>query len=231
MLVADAIPPRGEVERGHGVEEARGEAPEAAVAERRILLLLHHVLELVANLLESLLVGLLEVEVHEGVEERAAHEELEGEVVDALRVLLEVVRLGVAEGLDKVVAHREGHSLVRGAVVEVVAVSGERVLGVVDDRLLDGELVSGLVLLGERPDLVLLRVRGGRPRALHVRVRDVLLRRRAGHADLDTAAEAHVAERGRARRREGSAGATDHGRRDQGRVAHAGHPVRRRQHP
>lgn len=84
------------IEGGHRVEEAGGEAAEAAVAEGGILLLINHVLEVVPELLEGNLVGLVEVEVHEGVEERAAHEELEREIVDALGVLLDCA--GAEEG-------------------------------------------------------------------------------------------------------------------------------------
>mmetsp|Transcript_41521 Transcript_41521/g.96930 ORF Transcript_41521/g.96930 Transcript_41521/m.96930 type:complete len:774 (+) Transcript_41521:686-3007(+) len=181
VLITDTVAPSRQVEGGHRVEEAGGEAAEATVAEGCVLLLVDHVLEVVPNLLKSSAVGLLEVEVHEGVEERATHEELEGQVVDTLGILLDVVGLGVTEGLNKVVADRERDGVVGGTVIEVVAISGEGVLDVVHDRALDRLLVHRLVSLGELPNLLLLGVLAAGTRPGHVRAGDLLLRRRAGH--------------------------------------------------
>jgi hypothetical protein len=48
VVVADAVAPRRQVQRRHAVEEAGSQAPEAAIPERRVLLLLVEVLEAVA---------------------------------------------------------------------------------------------------------------------------------------------------------------------------------------
>lgn len=47
VLVPDPVPPGREIQRGHGVQEARGEAAQSAVAEGGVPLLLHQVLKLV----------------------------------------------------------------------------------------------------------------------------------------------------------------------------------------
>ena len=134
VLIADAIAPRRQVESRHRVEEASGKAAKTAVAEGSVLLLLDQVLELVADLLERVLVRMLKVEVHERVEERASHEELKREVVDTLGILLDVVRLGVAERFDEVVAHRVRHRLIRRVHIEVVTVGREGVLRMMHNR-------------------------------------------------------------------------------------------------
>jgi len=49
--------------------------------------------------------ALVELQVREGIGERAAHQELEGEVVDALDALLVKEQLGIFPPLDKAVAN------------------------------------------------------------------------------------------------------------------------------
>ena len=68
------------------VEEAGGEAPEAAVAEAGVPLLLLDVREVVAELLHGPRVGGMGAEVEDVVEEDPPHQELQREVVDPLGV-------------------------------------------------------------------------------------------------------------------------------------------------
>ena len=49
VLVPDAVPPGGQVQPGHGVQKARGQAAQAAVAQRRVALLLRQGLEVVTG--------------------------------------------------------------------------------------------------------------------------------------------------------------------------------------
>ena len=53
ILVADAITPAGQVKGSHGVDEAGSQPAQAAVAERRILLPLLHLLQAVPQLLPA----------------------------------------------------------------------------------------------------------------------------------------------------------------------------------
>ena len=88
ILVADAVAPAGQVEGGHGIDEAGGQPAQAAVAESGVLLCIHQGLHVVAQLLEGLAVDPLQLQVHHRVQQRAAHQELGAQVVDELRVLL-----------------------------------------------------------------------------------------------------------------------------------------------
>ena len=93
VLVPQAIAPHRELLRRRGVEVARGEAAEPAVPKAGVALLVDEVFEVEAELADALVVLGLEAEVEERVVERAAHEELEREVVRALGRLARVVEL------------------------------------------------------------------------------------------------------------------------------------------
>ena len=95
VLVAQTVAPHGELLGCGRVEVARGETTEAAVAETGVALLVDEVLEVEAELGHPVRVLPLEAEVEERVVERAAHEELEREVVRALGRLARVLQLGV----------------------------------------------------------------------------------------------------------------------------------------
>mmetsp|Transcript_36390 Transcript_36390/g.74689 ORF Transcript_36390/g.74689 Transcript_36390/m.74689 type:complete len:855 (+) Transcript_36390:63-2627(+) len=170
VLIADAVTPRGEVERRHRVKEASSQAAETSVSKRSVLLLFNKILELVADLLKRLLVGLGEVEVHECVQKGATHQELERQVINPLGVFLQIVGLGVAEGLNQIIPERQSNSLVRRLIIEVVPIGREGVLGMMNYRLLDGSLVRGFVGVGERPDLLLCGILATRTRSLHIRL-------------------------------------------------------------
>jgi hypothetical protein len=84
VLVANAVPPRRQVERGHGVEEAGREAAEAAVAERGVALVFNDVFQVVPHFGQGFAVLGGDGQAVEGVGQGPAHEKLHGEVVDAL---------------------------------------------------------------------------------------------------------------------------------------------------
>ena len=156
VQVADAVAPRGVVERGERVEEARREPPEPAVAERRVLLLLEEVLETVPEARDRLGVLLAQAEVGDGVVQGAPHQILDGEVVDALDVVVGVVHLRVVPVLDHPVAQRVRRRLVRRERVDVVHGACERVLQVAHDLLHDAVDVLGRVCRQEVVQLLLL---------------------------------------------------------------------------
>mmetsp|Transcript_1100 Transcript_1100/g.3068 ORF Transcript_1100/g.3068 Transcript_1100/m.3068 type:complete len:926 (+) Transcript_1100:706-3483(+) len=150
VLVADAVAPGGQVERGHGVQEAGRQAAQAAVAQRGVALLLADRLQVVAHLAQRLSVRLSHVQVVQRVEQRAAHEEFHGQVVHALGVLLLEVGLGVVPGLHQAVAQAQGGGLVALKVIKAVARARHGVLHVTNDALLDAEHIILLVGVHER---------------------------------------------------------------------------------
>ncbi len=85
VLVAHAVAERRQAERGEGVEEARGEPAEAAVAERGVGLALEHIGQRRAGVLRRFAQRVVEAECGHGVAERAAHQEFHRQVVHAAR--------------------------------------------------------------------------------------------------------------------------------------------------
>ena len=75
---------RGDRQRRHAVHETRGEAPEAAVAERRVGLDSAQVREIDAEFVERFRHRLRDAEIGQGVEQQAADQEFEREIIDAL---------------------------------------------------------------------------------------------------------------------------------------------------
>ena len=97
VAVQDAVAGGGQVLGGAGIEEAGGEAAEAAVAQRGVVLGLEHVGEVLAVVRHGLLGLIDEAQVEEVVQQRPAHEELGGEVV-----LLPGAGVGAGGGLPVV---------------------------------------------------------------------------------------------------------------------------------
>ena len=84
VVVADAIAMRGDGQRRHAVHEAGGETAEAAVAERGVGLDPAQVREIDAELVERLRHRLGDAEIGHRVEQQAADQEFEREIIDAL---------------------------------------------------------------------------------------------------------------------------------------------------
>ena len=84
IVVADAVAVRGDGQRRHAVHETGGEATEAAIAERGVRLDSAQLRKLDAKLIERFAHWLSDAEIGQGVEQQAADQELEREVIDAL---------------------------------------------------------------------------------------------------------------------------------------------------
>ena len=121
------------------VEEAGRQPAEAAVAEAGVPLGLAQVLQAVARARAAPVGALVEqAQVDQAVAQRAAHQELQRQVVDALGVLLVVGVLRADPALDQPVAHGQGQGDVRlPLAVHVLGQLGQRVLEVPEDRLLE----------------------------------------------------------------------------------------------
>ena len=110
-LVVDAVAEAGHVHGGERIEEAGGEASQAAVAEGGVGLLHGDLLEVGAELGEDRFGVAVEAEVGEVVAEGAAHEEFHGEVVEPLGVLLLVAPLALAHGVERRPPHGHGEGM------------------------------------------------------------------------------------------------------------------------
>ena len=135
VFVADTHTGGWQFERGHGVEEAGGEAAEATVTETRVDFLFAEFFERHADFVERFGNGAFDIEVQHGVAERTADEEFEGEVVDALDVFLVIGVLRLDPAVDEAVADgvSDGEELL--VVGHGHLVTGERVVDVVGERL------------------------------------------------------------------------------------------------
>src|SRR5262249_33283159 len=111
VFVPQTVADGGKLHRGHRVEEAGREAPEASVAQARVGFLFEQAEPIEALLLDGLLRGRIEEEVRDVVGQGAADEELHREIVDALGVLALVGILRKYPALREDVPHRVGECL------------------------------------------------------------------------------------------------------------------------
>jgi len=128
VVVTDPIAVRRNRQRCHAFHEARRKPPEAAVAECRIGLQAADALEVHAELVERRDGSRGEPQIGQRVEEHAADEELEREVIDALAAVAIRAARGLAPAIDDVIARgeRDGEepvvvACVRGLFRDVVA--------------------------------------------------------------------------------------------------------------
>jgi hypothetical protein len=112
MLVAQAIAYRWQRHGRHRVEKAGREAPQAAVAQARVRLLIEKLHPELAVFAEARADDGIEHHVHYVVGERPADEELDRDIVDALGVLALVGLVGLEPAVRQNVAHRPGGRLV-----------------------------------------------------------------------------------------------------------------------
>ena len=137
VFIAQAVSHRRELHRGHRVEEAGGEAPQAAVAQAGVRLLFQDGKQVDVLLFDQLPGDGIEQEVRHVVGQRPADEELHRQVIDALGVLALVGLLGAHPALREDVPHGTGHGL------EALAVgNGAELDDVVEDQV---PLVEGFV--------------------------------------------------------------------------------------
>ena len=109
VLVADAVAERRNAERGHRVEEAGREPPQASVAERRIRLVVGDLLEPLGMGLQGLPDLALELECRQRIAEGAPHQEFHRQVVDPPHLLGALVRVGAHPALRKALARHLRH--------------------------------------------------------------------------------------------------------------------------
>mmetsp|Transcript_35292 Transcript_35292/g.76167 ORF Transcript_35292/g.76167 Transcript_35292/m.76167 type:complete len:283 (-) Transcript_35292:398-1246(-) len=104
IAVSDAIAPARERQSGHGVQEAGGQSAETSVAETGVGFEGVELLEFEAKAGQSILEGRLQIQVDQGILERATQQVLGRQVVGPLHVLLAVPVVGVVEAFQKPIA-------------------------------------------------------------------------------------------------------------------------------
>ncbi|MCY1399398.1 hypothetical protein D9M71_144520 [compost metagenome] len=111
VLVADAVAVGGDVQGRHAFHEARRQPAEAAVAQRRVRLGQAHALQVHAQFGQRRAGDFQQAEVAQVVDQQAADEEFQREVVDPL-ALAAVDRPGrFLPAVDQVLAGRQGDGL------------------------------------------------------------------------------------------------------------------------
>ena len=122
VVVANAVAKAGNIQRGHGIQKASGQAAQATVAQSSVGLQLGHRVDVYAKVGQSLFDALAQAHGEHGVTEGAANQKLHAEVVHALGVLGVLGAGGGHPALDQLVAHGVG-----GGVQPVFGARGLRV--------------------------------------------------------------------------------------------------------
>ena len=133
VLVMDTVADGRKIEGGEGIEEAGGEASEAAVAQCHVIFFVPGFFERVAEILERLADFVVDAGGEHVVGEKPAHEELHGHVVDAANVLLVVDREGFHHALDDAALNGHGGGDPPFATRRGDLVAGHGVFQLVDD--------------------------------------------------------------------------------------------------
>ena len=119
-IIADAIAFGRHLDRGHALHKAGGEAPEAAIAERRVRLFLTQRVKIGAQHVQRLARRVDQPQIAQHIKQLAANEKFEGEIMHALAVVLPRLapRLNPARRDAVAQCQRRGHVPVvrRGAL-------------------------------------------------------------------------------------------------------------------
>ncbi|MDT4847555.1 hypothetical protein FQZ97_816150 [compost metagenome] len=137
MLVADAVAVGRQAQGGHALHEASRQAPEAAVAEGGVGLHLANPLQVHVQLRQGLTRHLQQAEVAQVVDQQAADEEFQRQVIDALLILPVDQVGGLFPAIDHMVAGGQGHGLEPVVVERIARVLAHDVLEFRQDAVLE----------------------------------------------------------------------------------------------
>ena len=121
-MIVEAHAIAGQAQRGDGIQEARGQAAQAAVAERRLDLELLDLVEVVACGGELVLNLVVDAEVDHVVDEQLADQKFGGNVI---KLFLAVVERAGGGAL----LHEFDQQFVNATVVELLERGAKRLLG------------------------------------------------------------------------------------------------------
>ena len=161
VFVADAVAERGQVQRGHRIEEAGGQPAEAAVAQGGVELLLLDVLEAACMGLHAGRRLLAQTERVERIAQAAPDEELHRQVVHAACPGAALGGLRLDPALGELLARRLGdgaHEVGRIGLVGGYADGGQQFMVQVDE----GVVVHGVPVKKKGPSPQCLNLRGSR---------------------------------------------------------------------
>ena len=111
VFIAQAVAHGWDLHRRHRVEKASRQAPQTPIPQTRVGFLFQQLEPIEVLLLDGFFRDRIEEKVGDVVGQRAADEKLHREVVDTLRVLTLVGRLGIHPSLRQNIAHGTGDSL------------------------------------------------------------------------------------------------------------------------
>jgi hypothetical protein len=134
VVVADAIAVRRDAERRHALHVARGEAAQAAVAQRRVRLEPAQPVEIDAEHVERLAHRRCQPEVGHRIDEQSPDQELEREIVDALATGAVGGARRIEPAIDDAVAHGERRRHEPVVIQRVRAILADHVGELAEDR-------------------------------------------------------------------------------------------------
>ena len=121
-MIVEAHAIAGQAQRGDGIQEARGQAAQAAVAERRLDLELLDLVEVVACGGELVLNLVVDAKVDHIVDEQLADQKFGGNVIELFLAVVERAGGGA-------LLHEFDQQLVNATVVELLERGAKRLLG------------------------------------------------------------------------------------------------------
>ena len=121
-MVVEAHAVAGQAQRGDGIQEARGQAAQAAVAERRLDLKLLNLIEVVARGDELVLNLVIDAEVDHIVDEQLADQKLGRDVVELFLAIVE-------RASCRALLHELDQQLINMAVIELLERGSKGLLG------------------------------------------------------------------------------------------------------
>ena len=121
-MIVEAHAIAGQAQRGDGIQEARGQAAQAAVAERRLDLELLDLVEVVAGGGELIFNLGIDAEVDHVVDQQFANQKLSRDVVELFLAVVERAGGGA-------LLHEFDQQLVNATVVELLERGAKRLLG------------------------------------------------------------------------------------------------------
>ena len=138
VLVAEAVAVAGILHGGQRIEEAGGQAAQAAVAQAGVRLLAQQSVEVDLQVLQGGPGGLGDAQGGDVVLQQAAQQELHGDVVEALDVVVHIGALGGDHAVHGQLAHGQGEADLLVVIGGAAPVFATGVGQVVDHTLADG---------------------------------------------------------------------------------------------
>ena len=155
IIVSDTISPSWNLKSGEGIDEACGKSSKTTITEGSIGFLFVELLKIVAHIHQSISERTLEIRVDESILKGSSHQELEGEVVDSLAILVFVELLGIVPGFNESISDCHRSSLIGTEIVEVESGSSEGVLNMIDDLSLNRLPVVSEIRFHQLPHLLI----------------------------------------------------------------------------